>query len=39
MTMAGLGRTSVENIFEFSSNVGMAKIITNAYKDNPVAIY
>jgi cell division protein FtsI (penicillin-binding protein 3) len=31
----GLGRTSVEKIFEFSSNVGMAKIITNAYKDKP----
>jgi cell division protein FtsI (penicillin-binding protein 3) len=31
----GLGKISVEQVFEFSSNVGMAKIITNAYKDKP----
>jgi cell division protein FtsI (penicillin-binding protein 3) len=31
----GYGKISVEQIFEYSSNVGMAKIITNAYKNNP----
>jgi cell division protein FtsI (penicillin-binding protein 3) len=32
---ANLGRISVEQVFEYSSNVGMAKIITTAYKNKP----
>ena len=31
----GYGRISVEQVFEYSSNVGMAKIITGAYKEKP----
>jgi len=31
----GYGRITVEKVFENSSNVGMAKIITSAYKDKP----
>ena len=31
----GYGRISVEQVFEYSSNVGMAKIITSAYKEKP----
>ncbi|MBN2813818.1 MAG: transpeptidase family protein [Bacteroidales bacterium] len=31
----GYGRITVEEVFEKSSNVGMAKIITGAYKDKP----
>ncbi len=31
----GYGKITVEQAFEKSSNVGMAKIITNAYKDKP----
>jgi cell division protein FtsI (penicillin-binding protein 3) len=31
----GYGKITVEQVFEYSSNVGMAKIITGAYKDNP----
>ncbi|HLO61002.1 MAG TPA: penicillin-binding protein [Bacteroidales bacterium] len=31
----GYGKISVEQVFEKSSNVGMAKIITGAYKQNP----
>lgn len=31
----GYGKITVEEVFEKSSNVGMAKIITAAYKDNP----
>jgi cell division protein FtsI (penicillin-binding protein 3) len=31
----GYGRITVEQVFEYSSNVGMAKIITGAYKKKP----
>jgi cell division protein FtsI (penicillin-binding protein 3) len=31
----GHGKISVEEVFELSSNIGMAKIITTAYKDRP----
>ena len=31
----GFGKISVANIIELSSNVGIAKIITDAYKNNP----
>lgn len=31
----GYGKISVQKVFEYSSNVGMAKIITGAYKKNP----
>lgn len=31
----GYGKITVEEVFEKSSNVGMAKIITSAYKQNP----
>jgi cell division protein FtsI (penicillin-binding protein 3) len=31
----GYGIINVEEVFEFSSNVGMAKIITSAYKNQP----
>ncbi len=31
----GHGTLSVEQVFEYSSNVGMAKIVTSAYKDKP----
>ena len=31
----GYGKLTVEQVFEYSSNVGMAKIITDHYKDNP----
>lgn len=31
----GHGTLTVEEVFEYSSNVGMAKIITNAYRDKP----
>jgi cell division protein FtsI (penicillin-binding protein 3) len=31
----GYGKITVEEVFEKSSNVGMAKIITGAYKDRP----
>jgi cell division protein FtsI (penicillin-binding protein 3) len=31
----GYGKITVEEVFEKSSNVGMAKIVTGAYKDNP----
>jgi len=31
----GYGKITVEEVFEKSSNVGMAKIITSAYKDKP----
>jgi cell division protein FtsI (penicillin-binding protein 3) len=31
----GYGKITVEEVFEKSSNVGMAKIITRAYKDKP----
>jgi cell division protein FtsI (penicillin-binding protein 3) len=31
----GYGRITVEQVFEYSSNVGMAKIITGAYKNKP----
>jgi cell division protein FtsI (penicillin-binding protein 3) len=31
----GYGKITVEEVFEKSSNVGMAKIITGAYKNNP----
>lgn len=31
----GHGNISVEEVFELSSNIGMAKIITSAYKDRP----
>jgi cell division protein FtsI (penicillin-binding protein 3) len=31
----GYGKITVEQVFEKSSNVGMAKIITGAYKQNP----
>jgi len=31
----GNGRVTVRDVFEHSSNVGMAKIITNAYKNDP----
>ncbi len=30
----GYGKITVQQVFEYSSNVGMAKIITKAYKDN-----
>ncbi|MBN2481740.1 MAG: transpeptidase family protein [Bacteroidales bacterium] len=30
----GYGKITVEEVFEYSSNVGMAKIITEAYKQN-----
>jgi len=31
----GYGRITVRQVFEYSSNVGMARIITGAYKDKP----
>jgi cell division protein FtsI (penicillin-binding protein 3) len=31
----GYGRITVEQVFEKSSNIGMAKIITSAYRDRP----
>jgi cell division protein FtsI (penicillin-binding protein 3) len=31
----GYGKITVEQVFEYSSNVGMAKIITGAYKEKP----
>jgi cell division protein FtsI (penicillin-binding protein 3) len=31
----GYGKITVEQVFEYSSNVGMAKIITGAYRQNP----
>jgi len=31
----GYGKISVQKVFEYSSNVGMVKIITGAYKKNP----
>jgi cell division protein FtsI (penicillin-binding protein 3) len=31
----GHGKISVEEVFELSSNIGMAKIITSAYKEHP----
>jgi cell division protein FtsI (penicillin-binding protein 3) len=31
----GHGRITVEEVFEYSSNIGMAKIITSAYKNHP----
>jgi cell division protein FtsI (penicillin-binding protein 3) len=31
----GYGRIPVEEVFEYSSNVGMAKIITESYKNQP----
>ena len=31
----GYGKITVEEVFEKSSNVGMAKIITGAYRENP----
>ena len=31
----GYGELTVEQVFEYSSNVGMAKIITKAYKNQP----
>lgn len=31
----GNGRVTVREVFEFSSNVGMAKVMNRAFKDNP----
>jgi len=31
----GYGKISVQKVFEYSSNIGMVKIITGAYKKNP----
>ncbi|MBN2350614.1 MAG: transpeptidase family protein [Bacteroidales bacterium] len=31
----GYGKISLQDVFELSSNVGMAKVITDAYKDRP----
>jgi cell division protein FtsI (penicillin-binding protein 3) len=34
----GYGKITVEQVFEYSSNVGMAKIVTGAYRQNPGAL-